>query len=78
MKSPKPNASVSKKLAKLTYKKDAGEIQKGLVGTGFLLDIGSTGCCTTPRPRKPWCLTEERICKIGWEFWVMYKMITTS
>ena len=38
MKSPKADASVYKKLAKLAYKKHGGEIQKELVGTGFLLD----------------------------------------
>ena len=38
MKQPKADASVHKKLAKLAYKKHAGEIQKGLVGAGFLLD----------------------------------------
>ena len=38
MKTPRANADVYKKLAKLAYKKHAGEIEKQLGGTGFRLD----------------------------------------
>ena len=38
MKCPNADASMYKKLAKLAYKKHAGEIQEGLVGTRFLLN----------------------------------------
>jgi len=38
MKKPRANADAYKKLAKLAYKKHAGEIEKQLGGTGFQLD----------------------------------------
>ena len=38
MKTPRANANVYTKLAKLAYKKHAGEIEKQLGGTGFRLD----------------------------------------
>ena len=81
MKRPKADAFVYKKLSKLAYNKHAGEIKQGLVGTGFLLDKQLSDRqhkVFYNRPKKPWCLTEERIRKIGWEFYVMYEAITIS